>query len=624
MKQKLLLKTMLLLFALIAGSSSVWADVAPTVLFSETFGDNGSNNTVYSSCSSYSATNAMFTTGTASSNYSGEGKVGKNSVNTSTGYTGASGLSAAWHTGAASTTVNMLVIDNIKISGYTSLSLSFGGFMTNGATSSNQLSIKYQIDDGSEQTMSVTGLPTSTNTWALASGTITGTGNKLKLTFIHTTTGGFTYRLDDIKIQGTTSKTPTTTTINSTGITNTDVYTSTAAGTLSASVTVTEGGAAVGGATVTWTSSNPAVATIASDGTVTLVKKGSTIITATYAADETYDGSSDTYDLTVTSSAPQNTNISVTTNYAWLGVADKGSITGPTEIDCEGVTVTVGGEGTKTRGDDTYVRFYAKNTMKFEAPDNYLIKEIDFTKANDKWDNAFDVDAGTWDNTDLKWTGFAKEVTLTEAGTSGNNQFSNMNIKLVESETVTVTSAGYATYVPSRDLDFSATAIKAYKVKVTAKATATLTPVNKVPAGAPVLLYKAGGAEENIPVTSGAAAIPSSENNLCAGTGAAVPTEDGIGNYNMILNNGADGIGFYFANGQTVATNRAYLQFAFMYAPDAVSAPMQIVFDDEITGVKAIDNGQLTIDNYYDLQGRRVAQPTKGLYIVNGRKVVIK
>ena len=58
---------------------------------------------------------------------------------------------------------------------------------------------------------------------------------------------------------------------------------------------------------------------------------------------------------------------------------------------------------------------------------------------------------------------------------------------------------------------------------------------------------------------------------------------------------------------------------------------------EETTGIKAIDNGQLTIDNdrYYDLQGRRVAQPKKGgLYIVrsaegrlqgkNGRKVVIR
>ena len=42
------------------------------------------------------------------------------------------------------------------------------------------------------------------------------------------------------------------------------------------------------------------------------------------------------------------------------------------------------------------------------------------------------------------------------------------------------------------------------------------------------------------------------------------------------------------------------------------------------TGIK--DNNRETITNnrYYDLQGRKVAQPTKGLYIVNGKKVVIK
>ena len=36
------------------------------------------------------------------------------------------------------------------------------------------------------------------------------------------------------------------------------------------------------------------------------------------------------------------------------------------------------------------------------------------------------------------------------------------------------------------------------------------------------------------------------------------------------------------------------------------------------------DNGEMTNDNVYDLQGRRVTKPTRGLYIVNGRKVVIK
>ena len=92
---------------------------------------------------------------------------------------------------------------------------------------------------------------------------------------------------------------PTTTTIDATGITNTDLKNGTAAGSLSASVTVTSGGASVGGATVTWSSSDEGVATIASNGIVTLASAGETTITASYAGDEEYGASSKTYVLTV-------------------------------------------------------------------------------------------------------------------------------------------------------------------------------------------------------------------------------------------------------------------------------------------------------------------------------------
>ena len=47
------------------------------------------------------------------------------------------------------------------------------------------------------------------------------------------------------------------------------------------------------------------------------------------------------------------------------------------------------------------------------------------------------------------------------------------------------------------------------------------------------------------------------------------------------------------------------------------------VIDNTVTGIQTVtttkENGA-----YYDLQGRRVAQPTKGLYILNGKKVMIK
>ena len=68
---------------------------------------------------------------------------------------------------------------------------------------------------------------------------------------------------------------------------------------------------------------------------------------------------------------------------------------------------------------------------------------------------------------------------------------------------------------------------------------------------------------------------------------------------------------------------------AHFVIPTTAGAPAMtdyaIDFDGEAsTAMKAIDNGQWVIDHvYYDLAGRRVAQPTKGLYIFNGKKVMI-
>ena len=54
---------------------------------------------------------------------------------------------------------------------------------------------------------------------------------------------------------------------------------------------------------------------------------------------------------------------------------------------------------------------------------------------------------------------------------------------------------------------------------------------------------------------------------------------------------------------------------------------MRFVGDDEDEETTGIDNSQTTIGNsqvVYDLQGRRVDNPTKGVYIVNGKKVILK
>jgi hypothetical protein len=80
--------------------------------------------------------------------------------------------------------------------------------------------------------------------------------------------------------------------------------------------------------------------------------------------------------------------------------------------------------------------------------------------------------------------------------------------------------------------------------------------------------------------------------------------------------NGTNGAGFYkLASGGTIGANKAYLQ--------TTSGAREFFLFDEATGIESIDHSPLTIDHsVYDLQGRRVAQPTKGLYIVNGKKVI--
>ena len=59
---------------------------------------------------------------------------------------------------------------------------------------------------------------------------------------------------------------------------------------------------------------------------------------------------------------------------------------------------------------------------------------------------------------------------------------------------------------------------------------------------------------------------------------------------------------------------------------DNVTAARSIfMLDDETTGINTIDHSSLTIDHsVYNLNGQRVDSPKKGLYIVNGKKVVLK
>ena len=83
------------------------------------------------------------------------------------------------------------------------------------------------------------------------------------------------------------------------------------------------------------------------------------------------------------------------------------------------------------------------------------------------------------------------------------------------------------------------------------------------------------------------------------------------------------GVGFYTFTG-TIPANRAYLEVPG--GPTTARGFLGFSDDDNTTDIEAIDHSPLTIDHsVYDLSGRLVTgQPQKGIYVKNGKKVVIK
>ena len=89
-----------------------------------------------------------------------------------------------------------------------------------------------------------------------------------------------------------------------------------------------------------------------------------------------------------------------------------------------------------------------------------------------------------------------------------------------------------------------------------------------------------------------------------------------------VLNKGSQGVGFYkLKAGKTVGMGKAYLTYP------SSDAPSFLAFD-ETTDITTTDFTDYTdkAGAWYTLDGRKLQgnPTTKGLYIVNGRKVVIK
>jgi len=197
-------------------------------------------------------------------------------------------------------------------------------------------------------------------------------------------------------------------------------------------------------------------------------------------------------------------------------------------------------------------------------------------------------------------------------------------VEMPNYDQIKIGSTGMATYCSMKAMDF--TGVKGLKAYIATgydydSGNILLTRIYKVPAGTGIMLMGTAGTYE----------IPHVETNYTYASmlkGVTTSTHldqasDGYTNY--ILMNGADGVLFYkvSASGGSLAANRAYLQIPIR---DAEANTLNFVFDDEgTTGIQRLKNGMTEeLKSVYDLNGRRVENPKKGVHIVNGKKVILK
>ena len=181
-------------------------------------------------------------------------------------------------------------------------------------------------------------------------------------------------------------------------------------------------------------------------------------------------------------------------------------------------------------------------------------------------------------------------------------EFSNASVTLTkEMETFA--------YVLPLDFTTPVSGLKAYTVKEANDGKAVLEEVTgAVPAGTGLILKGTPGETYELPYAT-KAPLPVS-NKL---VGVLADTEIGGNDVDYILQDGK----FVKAVAGTLKAGKAYLKL------DAALAREIIEIDGETTGISLVENGKRDIENVFDLQGRRVSKPSKGMYIVNGKKVVM-
>lgn len=379
---------------------------------------------------------------------------------------------------------------------------------------------------------------------------------------------------------------------------------------------------------------------------VNLVDEANNVLKTVYENDEVYKGLEINYSYPkyLTDDKGKVTYVCSLSSFGGSEVADKEAVIAVKYNEYKGTAYFIEAENAinKTKVESANyssgaaMRGFDKNMNLFTVPETAVYRLSYAVCSNNlKEPRQFFVYADDDEivNKGVQWSvnDVIKKGTMTEAAMTFNEgtvikaKGSDTNIILdyillekVTSEDVAVSSVKFATYVPVINVVAPAN-VKVYTAKVNEdKSAVVLTEVSAgsvIAKGTPVLVGAEAGSYTFEASADEAATIEN--NDLKA---AAADTKgDGATIYALVEQDGK-AVFAPLKEGVAVSLGHAYLELPAASATRFYS----IQFGGETTGINEVNAAAKADGAYYTLQGVKTSKAAKGIYIHNGKKVVIK
>ena len=228
---------------------------------------------------------------------------------------------------------------------------------------------------------------------------------------------------------------------------------------------------------------------------------------------------------------------------------------------------------------------------------------------NNSWTDVTELSVGTF------------RYAVTGVGLYDGVMYTN-TFELFQGYEIEVPAGEYVTYYKDENLYEEDPDVKLYTISSVSTTAATLSSeIAIAPANTPILVYNGGQEAKTvllIPTVDAADNVQAATAFKGTLTATTIPASTSTkSNYAL---NGKQFV--WVKEALPVAANKCWLEMP----NSANAAPAMTIVFGEATGIGVIDNGQRTSGDWYDLNGRKLeGRPTKkGVYINNGRKVVIK